>query len=134
MTTADQVLTRPRSLAAGGLRVVRRHPLIAVLALMMLVFQLSSGSFLDLANLRGIATDAATLAVVAVPLALLVISGYLDLSVGSTLALGGLVAGWLAGEQHLSPVVAVLGHWPPERRWAPSTASSAVTWDCRRSS
>ncbi|MEU6227687.1 ABC transporter permease [Streptomyces sp. NPDC047042] len=108
MTTADSVLVRPRALAAGGLGTVRRHPLILVLAVMVLVFQLSTGSFLDPANLRGIATDAATLAIVAVPLALLVISGYLDLSVGSTLALGGLVAGWLAG-QGQSPVVAVLG-------------------------
>ncbi|MFI2436378.1 ABC transporter permease [Streptomyces sp. NPDC018693] len=108
MTTADSVLTRPRVLASGGLTAVRRQPLIAVLAVMVLVFQLSTGSFLDPANLRGIATDAAALAIVAVPAALLVISGYLDLSVGSTLALGGLVAGWLAG-QGQPPVVAVLG-------------------------
>ncbi|MDW4905321.1 ABC transporter permease [Streptomyces sp. ADMS] len=108
MTTADSVLVRPRALAVGGLGTVRRHPLILVLAVMVLVFQVSTGSFLDPANLRGIATDAATLTIVAVPLALLVISGYLDLSVGSTLALGGLVAGWLAG-QGQSPVVAVLG-------------------------
>ncbi|QOV34150.1 ABC transporter permease [Streptomyces ferrugineus] len=109
MTTADRVLPHPRVLATGGLTAVRRHPLIAVLAAMVLVFQVSTGSFLNPANLSGIATDAATLAIVAVPLALLVISGYLDLSVGSTLALGGLVAGWLAGPQHQSPAVAVLG-------------------------
>jgi ribose/xylose/arabinose/galactoside ABC-type transport system permease subunit len=108
MTTADAVLTRPRLLASGGLTTLRRQPLIVVLAAMVLVFQLSTGSFLDPANLRGIATDAATLAIVAVPSALLVISGYLDLSVGSTLALGGLVGGWLAG-QGQPPVVAVLG-------------------------
>ncbi|MGW0821050.1 ABC transporter permease [Streptomyces sp. NPDC002845] len=108
MTTADAVLTRPRVLATGGLTAIRRQPLIAVLTTMVLAFQLSTGSFLAPANLRGIATDAATLAIVAVPLALLVISGYLDLSVGSTLALGGLVAGWLAG-QGQSPVVAVVG-------------------------
>lgn len=108
MTTADSVLTRPRVLATGGLTAIRRRPLIAVLTAMVLVFQLSTGSFLHPANLRGIATDAATLAIVAVPVALLVISGYLDLSVGSTLALGGLVAGWLAG-QGQSPVVAVVG-------------------------
>jgi ribose/xylose/arabinose/galactoside ABC-type transport system permease subunit len=108
MTTADSVLTRPRLLASGGLTTLRRQPLIVVLAAMVLVFQLSTGSFLDPANLRGIATDAATLAIVAVPSALLVISGYLDLSVGSTLALGGLAGGWLAG-QGQSPVVAVLG-------------------------
>ncbi|MFF0013799.1 ABC transporter permease [Streptomyces sp. NPDC005374] len=108
MTTADSVLTRPRLLASGGLTTLRRQPLLAVLTAMVLAFQLSTGSFLDPANLRGIATDAATLAIVAVPSALLVISGYLDLSVGSTLALGGLVAGWLAG-QGQSPVIAVVG-------------------------
>ncbi|MEU5592792.1 ABC transporter permease [Streptomyces sp. NPDC020298] len=108
MTTADRVLTRPRVLATGGLTTVRRHPLIAVLAAMVLVFQLSTGSFLAPANLSGIATDAATLAIVCVPLALLVISGYLDLSVGSTLALGGLVAGRLASSGQ-SPVIAVVG-------------------------
>lgn len=106
MTTVDRALGRPRAFAPAGLAVVRRHPLIAVLAVMVLVFQLSTGSFLDPSNLSGIATDAAALAIVAVPLALLVISGYLDLSVGSTLALGGLVAGWLAG-QGQSPLVAV---------------------------
>ncbi|POX45696.1 ABC transporter permease [Streptomyces sp. Ru72] len=108
MTIADRVPTRPRILATVGLTTVRRHPLIAVLAAMVLAFQLATGSFLDPANLGGIATDAATLAIVAVPLALLVISGYLDLSVGSTLALGGLVAGRLASSGQ-PPVVAVVG-------------------------
>lgn len=106
---ADRLVPGPRALVGSGLGAVRRHPLLLVLGLMVLVFQLTTGSFLDAGNLRGIATDAATLTIVAVPLALLVISGYLDLSVGSTLALGGLVAGWLAGQQHQSPVVAVLG-------------------------
>lgn len=112
MTTADPLLTRPRPrpdhLASVALAALRRQPLVLVLVLMVLVFQLGTGSFLEAGNLRGIATDAATLAVVAVPSALLVISGYLDLSVGSTLALGGLVAGWIAG-QGQSPVVAVVG-------------------------
>jgi ribose transport system permease protein len=109
MTTATATLATPRNLVGSTLTAVRRNPLLVVLALMVLVFQLTTGSFLDTGNLRGIATDAATLALVAVPLALLVISGYLDLSVGSTVALGGLVAGWLAGQQHQSPFVAVLG-------------------------
>ncbi|WP_327312601.1 ABC transporter permease [Streptomyces sp. NBC_01235] len=107
--SAGRVPPSPRTAADTALTAVRRHPLLLVLAVMVLVFQLTTSSFLDAGNLRGIATDAATLAIVAVPLALLVISGYLDLSVGSTLALGGLVAGWLAGQQHQQPVVAVLG-------------------------
>ncbi|WP_328432871.1 hypothetical protein [Streptomyces sp. NBC_00453] len=72
MTTADTVLSRPRVLATGGLTAVRRHPLIVVLVALVAAFQLSTGSFLTPANLSGIATDAATLAIVAVPLALLV--------------------------------------------------------------
>ncbi|MBP2330370.1 ribose/xylose/arabinose/galactoside ABC-type transport system permease subunit [Kibdelosporangium banguiense] len=98
-----------RTLPSVSLGAVRRHPLLPVLILLAVLFQVTTGSFFDQANLRGIATDAAAVAIVAVPLALLLISGYIDLSVGSTLALGGLVAGWLAGAQQQSLVVSVLG-------------------------
>jgi len=107
--TIDPPLPRRRVVADAGRRAALRHPLLPVLLVLVAFFQLSTGSFLDLGNLRGIALDAATIAIVAAPLALLIISGYLDLSVGSTLALGGLVAGWLAGEAHQSMPVAVLG-------------------------
>jgi ribose transport system permease protein len=96
-------------LADAGRAAALRHPLLPVLILLVAAFQVSTGSFLTPGNLRGIALDAATIAIVAAPLALLIISGYLDLSVGSTLALGGLVAGWLAGEGQQSLPVAVLG-------------------------
>lgn len=109
MTTIDPPLPRRRLVFHAGRVAALRHPLLPVLVLLVVVFQLSTGSFLDPGNLRGIALDAAAIAIVAAPLALLIISGYLDLSVGSTLALGGLVAGWLAGEQHQSPAVSVLG-------------------------
>ncbi|GAB2980858.1 sugar ABC transporter permease [Streptomyces pseudoechinosporeus] len=102
-------LPSSRALAGTTLAGVRRNPLLPVLVLMVVGFQLATGSFLDSGNLRGIATDAATIAIVAVPLALLVISGYLDLSVGSSLALGALVAGQLAGTHHQSLAVSVLG-------------------------
>ncbi|MFG2943315.1 ABC transporter permease [Streptomyces sp. NPDC048282] len=108
-STAEPIAPAGRALAPTVLAVVQRNPLLPVLVVLVLAFQLSTGSFLDAANLRGIATDAATIAIVAVPLALLVISGYLDLSVGSSLALGGLVAGQLAGTHHQSLPVAVLG-------------------------
>lgn len=99
----------PRLTADRLLTALQRHPLLVLLVLVVGAFQLATGSFLDPANLRGVATDAAAVGITAVPLALLVISGYLDLSVGSTLALGGLVAGWLAGGHHQSLAVAVLG-------------------------
>jgi ribose/xylose/arabinose/galactoside ABC-type transport system permease subunit len=109
MTIAAKPLPWPRALAGSGLTAIQRHPLLPVLVLLVVFFQLTTGSFFVQSNLRGIATDAAAVAIVAVPLALLIISGYLDLSVGSTLALGGLVAGWLAGTQQQSLLVAVLG-------------------------
>lgn len=116
-TTAstDPFPPTPRARADVGLNAVRRHPLLLVLALMVLVFQLTTGTFLDAGNLRGIATDAATLAIVAVPLALLVISGYLDLSVGSTLALGGLVAAGSPGSSTSPRSSPSSARW----RWAP---------------
>jgi ribose transport system permease protein len=107
--TIDPPLARRQAFANAGRAAALRHPLLPVLAVLVAVFQLTTGTFLDPGNLRGIALDAATIAIVAAPLALLIISGYLDLSVGSTLALGGLIAGWLAGEQHQSLPVAVLG-------------------------
>ncbi|BEL04268.1 ABC transporter permease [Actinoplanes sichuanensis] len=108
MTTIDPPLPRRRLVADTGRAAALRHPMLPLLVLLALAFHLSTGSFLDPVNLRGIALDAATIAIVAAPLALLIISGYLDLSVGSTLALGGLVAGWLAADGHSLPV-AVLG-------------------------
>lgn len=84
--------------APQSVRQLARYPLLPVIAGMAIVFELSTGSFLGSHNLLGIATDTATLAIVAVPAALLVISGYLDLSVGSTYALGAVASGWLAAE------------------------------------
>jgi ribose transport system permease protein len=107
--TAVPVSVPGRSRAATALAGALRQPLLPVLIVLALVFQAGTGSFLTQTNLRGIATEAATIAIVAAPLALLVISGYLDLSVGSTLALGGLVAGWLAAEHQQSLPVCIAG-------------------------
>jgi len=119
-------------------RAVFRYPLLVALIPMVVAFHLATGQFLTGPNLRGIAMDSAVLLVVAVPGALLLISGYLDLSVGSTIALGavtaatllidhgttagtaivaailagglvGLVNGWLCCYANLSPFIVTLG-------------------------
>jgi ribose/xylose/arabinose/galactoside ABC-type transport system permease subunit len=51
--------------------------------------------FLTLANFRDIAVASCIVAVVAAPSALLILSGYIDLSVGSNLALGAMTTGIL---------------------------------------
>ncbi|MGO4146297.1 ABC transporter permease [Paenarthrobacter sp. YAF11_1] len=70
-----------------------KNPLIIVLIVLVIAVQLSTGSLLTWQNLRGVLLDASVIAIAAVPCALLIIAGYIDLSVGASLALGGVVAG-----------------------------------------
>lgn len=86
----------------------RIDPMLIALVALVVFFEVSTGSFMQWSNLSAIASEVATLAIVAVPMAVLVIAGYLDLSVGSVFALGAMVAGRLAvNEQSL--IVCVLG-------------------------
>lgn len=61
--------------------------------LLMLFFTTQSEAFLTVDNLRGIALQSAATIVLAVPTALLLMSAGIDLSIGSTLAVSGVVAG-----------------------------------------
>lgn len=86
-------------LSSPGARRLRYHVaanalLVGVIALFV-VFTLMSSHFLTVSNLRNVALQSSVLAVVAVPSALLLISGKVDLSVGSTLALGAVTSGLL---------------------------------------
>jgi ribose/xylose/arabinose/galactoside ABC-type transport system permease subunit len=69
----------------------RNGTLIGLFAL-ILVFYLLNERFLSLNNARNIGEAVSALGVVAVPLALLVISGAVDLSVGSIASLSGITA------------------------------------------
>lgn len=61
--------------------------------LLMVLFATQSEAFLTVANLRGIALQSAATVVLAVPTALLLMSAGIDLSIGSTLAVAGVIAG-----------------------------------------
>ncbi len=61
--------------------------------LLMAVFASQSDAFLTVANLRGITLQSAATVVLAIPTALLLMSSGIDLSIGSTLAVSGVVAG-----------------------------------------
>lgn len=66
-----------------------KNPLLVILIVMIIAVQAATGSQLSWGNLRGVLLDVAVIGLVAVPVAMLLIAGYIDLSVGSTLALGG---------------------------------------------
>jgi ribose transport system permease protein len=71
--------------------------LVGTVALIV-VFWLMNDSFVSVDNFRNILIQASVISVVAVPMALLLIAGKVDLSVGSTLALGGVVTGLLISD------------------------------------
>lgn len=85
-----------------------RTPLLLVLIVMVLAVQAVTDSFFGWQNIRGILQDSAVIAIVAIPVAMLLIAGYIDLSVGSTLALGGVVASLVMDRAAGNPAVAVV--------------------------
>jgi ribose transport system permease protein len=72
-----------------------RNAILIGLIVTIAVFTLLTDKFLTVDNVKNILVQLSYTTVVAVPMALLLISGRVDLSVGSTLALGGVVAGLL---------------------------------------
>jgi ribose transport system permease protein len=69
--------------------------LLLGVVVLLLVFSTLNDAFLTVDNFRNIFIQASVISVAAVPMALLLIAGKVDLSVGSTLALGGVTTGLL---------------------------------------
>jgi ribose transport system permease protein len=68
---------------------VQTAGLVAAFIVLIVVSALTSSSFLEWSNIKIVLLQSSTIGIVAVPLALLMIAGHLDLSVG---AMGGLAA------------------------------------------
>jgi ribose/xylose/arabinose/galactoside ABC-type transport system permease subunit len=101
--------TRRSSFGARILRQrVLNHALLIGTVLLAIAFATQSDAFLTFSNIRNILLSSAILMVLAVPMALLMLSGEVDLSVGSTLAVSGVVAGLLLTSGS-SEIVAILG-------------------------
>ena len=83
----------------------QRHGALTALLLTMLVASFAYPSFASLDNLENIAVSAAFLAIVALGMTFVIVSGGIDLSVGSVFALGGVLAAW--GSRY-GPAVALL--------------------------
>ncbi|MEU2769754.1 ABC transporter permease [Streptomyces diastaticus] len=76
------------------LGLVQRQGVLAVLLAVILVASLLYPSFATLDNARGVTVQASFLAIVALGMTLVIITGGIDLSVGSVFALGGVLAAW----------------------------------------
>lgn len=73
--------------------IVARNGTLLGLGFLIIAFTIANDSFFSLANAKNIVQAVSELGVVSIPLALLVISGAVDLSVGSVASLSGIVAG-----------------------------------------
>jgi ribose transport system permease protein len=85
---------------------VQRQGVLAVLLLVVLVTSFVYPTFASLDNARGVTVQASFLAVVALGMTLVIITGGIDLSVGSVFALGGVLAAW-ASQYGLLPALLV---------------------------
>jgi len=98
----------PRSLALVGMRLVRLFTSQGVLLLLFSLALLASfryETFLTPLNLMNIMRQNSMLAIVALGMTIVILSGGIDLSVGSLVALGGVVASLLATQGSLMAIV-----------------------------
>jgi ribose transport system permease protein len=103
---ADSVVPEGASPRGAHLaRVVQRQGALVVLVLAVLAATVAFDSFGTTANFTSIAMQASFLAVVALGMTFVIMTGGIDLSVGSVFALGGVLAAW--GSQY-GPAVALL--------------------------
>src|SRR5258708_613947 len=67
--------------------------LLAAMLVLIVVAALTTSTFLTWSNIKIVLLQSSTIGIVAVPLALLMIAGHLDLSIGAMGALAAVVAG-----------------------------------------
>ena len=84
-------LQRIEGVAKQRRKVPDSAPLVGVLLMMMIVFSLSSEYFFQLDNFKNVLANAAVTGVVCIPSTFLIISGQIDLSVGSAAAVSGML-------------------------------------------
>ncbi len=90
VSTANGRTTRRERVAA----LTQRRGSVVVLALVVVVASFAFDSFATVGNLQNIAIQSSFLAIVALGMTFVIISGGIDLSVGSVYALGGVLAAY----------------------------------------
>ncbi len=89
-------------------RFLAKHSPLVLLAGLSVLLAILSPDFRDMANIQVVLRRTCVVSLVAIGQTLVIITGGIDLSVGSVAALGGVVAGLAMTSLHLPMVVAVL--------------------------
>lgn len=88
-------LSEPRSRSAALKALLSRNGPLGGLVLLVVVLTIMSADFLTVDNILNIGTQTAVIAILAYGQTFVIVAGGIDLSVGSTLGLTGVVLGWL---------------------------------------
>jgi rhamnose transport system permease protein len=81
-----------RSPSAGSPFAFRELGLLVFIVLLCAVFQVANHNFLSLSNISDLLSNTAILAILAVGMMMVILTGGIDLSIGATLALAGMVS------------------------------------------
>jgi len=98
MTSISATLSSSDRLASSGARIaliLLRARAVLVLVLLLILFSALAPSFLTTANLSILTKHVAISAILAIGMTFVILSGGIDLSVGSVAGLGGMVAGYI---------------------------------------
>ena len=116
--------------AAGAMRSLRRrvalrnYTLLMVVAVVWIVFQATTGIFLSPRNLTLLALQSSITALAAISAVMLIVTRNFDISVGSAVALVGVVAAVTTSPTALGldPLWRPAGHSRRASPWGPGTA------------
>lgn len=100
-------LARPRAFVRGG--AVQRFLAFGALIVMIVVFSIASPNFLQFNNIVGILLATAVNGVLALGVTFVIISGGIDLSIGTVMTLSAVMTGVLITNMDLPIVVGILG-------------------------
>jgi rhamnose transport system permease protein len=87
----------------------REIGLLAFIVILCVIFQLRNQNFLTLSNIRDLLTNTAILSILSVGMMMVILTRGIDLSVGATIALAGMVSALTVNSfRAISPVLSVL--------------------------
>jgi len=98
----------PRNLRGRAADFIFAAPLSIAFVGMFVFFSLRGEGFFDAGNFENVALQSSVLCIVAVAVGLVMIAGYIDLSVGSVMGLSGVVAGFLMAQPQWNPLWAAI--------------------------
>jgi rhamnose transport system permease protein len=101
--------TQIKKLNGESISRFRELGMLLIIVLVSFLVQLRNPSFLTLENIKDLLTNTAILSILAVGMMLVIVTRGIDLSIGATLALSGMISALaVSANQNLSPVLAIL--------------------------